>query len=137
MLPDSDDGRGLAIDGTQPDMTIAARLPEFDRRIADGLIAANDHADGLPRFLGVRITSIEPGLLRAELEVTPQLLTHFGFAHGGVLSALCDHVLGCVCYPHMKPGQWAATRALQDTYLRQSQDPARPSSAKNPTLLDS
>jgi uncharacterized protein (TIGR00369 family) len=26
-----------------------------------------------------------------------------------VLSAVCDHVLGCVCYPHMKRGQWAAT----------------------------
>lgn len=29
--------------------------------------------------------------------------------HGGVLSAFCDHMLGCVCYPAMKPGQWAAT----------------------------
>lgn len=48
-------------------------------------------------------------MLRAELEVAPSLLTHFGFLHGGVISALCDHVLGCVCYPHMKPGQWAAT----------------------------
>ena len=28
---------------------------------------------------------------------------------GGVLSAMCDHVLGCVCYPHMERGQWAAT----------------------------
>ena len=29
--------------------------------------------------------------------------------HGGVLSAFCDHMLGCVCYPAMKKGQWAAT----------------------------
>jgi uncharacterized protein (TIGR00369 family) len=29
--------------------------------------------------------------------------------HGGVLSAFCDHMLGCVCYPAMKRGQWAAT----------------------------
>ena len=37
--------------------------------------------------------------------------------HGGVLAALCDHVLGCVCYPHMKPGQWAATTEFKINYL--------------------
>jgi uncharacterized protein (TIGR00369 family) len=26
-----------------------------------------------------------------------------------VLSAFCDHLLGCVCYPAMAKGQWAAT----------------------------
>jgi uncharacterized protein (TIGR00369 family) len=29
--------------------------------------------------------------------------------HGGVLSAFSDHMLGSVCYPVMKKGQWAAT----------------------------
>ena len=48
-------------------------------------------------------------MLRAEMPVTDKLLTPIGNMHGGVLSALCDHVLGCVCYPHMKEGQWAAT----------------------------
>ena len=32
-----------------------------------------------------------------------------GNMHGGVLSAFCDHMLGCVCYPAMQKGQWAAT----------------------------
>lgn len=81
----------------------------FDPKIAAGFLAANEKLWGLPAFLGVRFTEFQPGLLRAELEVRDELLTPFENLHGGVLSALCDHVLGCVCYPHMKRGQWAAT----------------------------
>lgn len=36
-------------------------------------------------------------------------MTPFGNMHGGVISAVCDHVLGCVCYTHMPKGSWAAT----------------------------
>ena len=44
-----------------------------------------------------------------QFEVREDLLTPMGNMHGGVLSAFCDHMLGCVCYPAMKKGQWAAT----------------------------
>jgi uncharacterized protein (TIGR00369 family) len=81
----------------------------YDAKIADGFLRANEKLWGLPAFLGVRFTEFQPGILRAELEVRDELLTPFKNLHGGVLSALCDHVLGCVCYPHMKRGQWAAT----------------------------
>jgi 1,4-dihydroxy-2-naphthoyl-CoA hydrolase len=81
----------------------------YDPAIAAAFLATNEQPWGLPGFLGARFTEFEPGLLRAELEVKKELLTPFGNLHGGVLSALCDHVLGCVCYPHMKRGQWAAT----------------------------
>jgi uncharacterized protein (TIGR00369 family) len=81
----------------------------FDARIAEGFLKANERLTGLPAFLGVRFTEFQPGVLRAELEVRDELLTPFENLHGGVLSAVCDHVLGCVCYPHMKRGQWAAT----------------------------
>ena len=66
-------------------------------------------AGGLPEFLGIKIVDVGPGTMQARLEVRPELLTRIGNMHGGVLSALCDHVLGCVCYPVMKDGQWAAT----------------------------
>ena len=66
-------------------------------------------AGGLHDFLGFKITSSEPGVMTGELEVREELLTPFGNMHGGVLSAFCDHMLGCVCYPAMKQGQWAAT----------------------------
>jgi uncharacterized protein (TIGR00369 family) len=81
----------------------------FDPEIAEGFLEANEKLKGLPAFLGVRFTEFRPGVLRAELEVRDELLTPFKNLHGGVLSAVCDHVLGCVCYPHMKRGQWAAT----------------------------
>ncbi len=81
----------------------------YDAKIADGFLRANASATGLPAFLGIRFAAFEPGALRAELDVRDELLTPFKNLHGGVISALCDHVLGCVCYPHMQRGQWAAT----------------------------
>ena len=88
---------------------IARRMPDFQPEIVDGFIASSNRMTGLPEFLGIRVTNIEPGRLTAEMTVDPRLLTSFGNMHGGVHSALCDHVLGCVCYPHMEKGQWAAT----------------------------
>jgi len=38
--------------------------------------------------------------------------------HGGVLSAFCDHLLGCVCYPSMTKGQWAATTEFKINLTR-------------------
>ena len=43
-----------------------------------------------------------------EIDVRADLLTPFGNMHGGVMAALCDHVLGTVCYP-VGEGSWAAT----------------------------
>ena len=90
-------------------MPDARAVAAYDAKIADGFLRANASATGLPAFLGIRFTSFEPGVLRAELDVRDELLTPFKNMHGGVISALCDHVLGCVCYPHMQRGQWAAT----------------------------
>ena len=47
-------------------MTIVAKLPEFNHEIAQGFINASNSMKGLPEFLGVRITHIEPGKLTAE-----------------------------------------------------------------------
>lgn len=81
----------------------------YDAKIAASFLAANAQFKGLPEFLGLRLTGFEPGRLRAEMLVHDGLMTPFGNMHGGVISALCDHVLGCVCYPHMPRGSWAAT----------------------------
>lgn len=89
----------------------------FDPRIAEGMLRANEKLTGLPAFLGLRLVAFEPGRLRAEMAVREDLLTPFGSLHGGVLAALCDHLLGCVCYPHMKRGQWAATTEFKLNYL--------------------
>jgi acyl-coenzyme A thioesterase PaaI-like protein len=85
---------------------VDARLQEsFDAEIAATFIEANEKLAGLPAFLGVELVEFQPGRLRARLTVRPELLTPFGNMHGGVLAATCDHVLGCVCYPHMKRGR--------------------------------
>jgi uncharacterized protein (TIGR00369 family) len=89
----------------------------FDTSVAANFVKASSRLEGLPGFLGCSLTEFSPGRLRAELEVRPELLTPFGNMHGGVLAALCDHVLGCVCYPHMKQGQWAATTEFKLNYL--------------------
>lgn len=97
--------------------TSARLLSSFDRTVADGFVDASRELQGLPGYLGVVFADFQPGRLRAEMEVRPELLTPFGNMHGGVLAALCDHVLGCVCYPHMAKGQWAATTEFKVNYL--------------------
>jgi 1,4-dihydroxy-2-naphthoyl-CoA hydrolase len=89
----------------------------FDQRVADALIKANDALTGLPKFLDARIVKVTPGHLTATLEVRADLLTPFGSLHGGVMAGLVDHVLGCVLYPLMQRGQWAATTEFKVNYM--------------------
>ena len=69
----------------------------YDEQIAEAFLAMNAKLTGLPEFLGMHLTAFEPGRLTGELQVDEKLLTPIGNLHGGVISALCDHVLGCVC----------------------------------------
>jgi uncharacterized protein (TIGR00369 family) len=92
-------------------------MDRFDRQVADGLIAASREDVGLSRVLGMDLEHFDPGFLRAGLDVRPELLTPFGNLHGGTIAALVDHVLGCVMYPHMERGQWAATTEFKLNYL--------------------
>jgi uncharacterized protein (TIGR00369 family) len=77
---------------------------------------------GLPAYLQIKTTSVEPGRLTCELPVTEELLNPFGAAHGGVVSALIDHALGAVCYPVVPRGSWPATQEFKLNFLA----PARP-----------
>ncbi|HEY8515124.1 MAG TPA: PaaI family thioesterase [Candidatus Binatia bacterium] len=90
---------------------------QYDQRIADGMLRANDQVTGLPAYLGVRFVEFGPGRLLATMEVRDELLTPFGTLHGGVMAGLVDHVLGCVLYPLMQRGQWAATTEFKLNYL--------------------
>ncbi len=89
----------------------------FDEKVAESFMKASESGGGLPGYLGIKFVEFGPGTLRAEAEVRPELLTPFGNIHGGVMAAICDHVLGCVCYPVMKKGQWAATTEFKLNYL--------------------
>jgi len=94
----------------------------FDEKIAQGLIRANEALTGLPKFLDARIVEVTAGRLLCRVEVRKELLTPFGSLHGGVMAALCDHVLGCVLYPLMPRGSWAATTEFKLNYLAAVRD---------------
>jgi uncharacterized protein (TIGR00369 family) len=86
-----------------------ADFPLYSEKAARALEGAADLASGLAGFLGIEHVEVGPGLLHARVAVRDELLTPFGNLHGGVLAALCDHVLGTVCYPVIPRGAWAAT----------------------------
>jgi 1,4-dihydroxy-2-naphthoyl-CoA hydrolase len=90
-------------------MTEPASGIPFDETIARRFLGPVRGGGGLPEYLGFELTDAGPGYMSGRFAVREELLTPFGNMHGGVLSAFCDHLLGCVCYPAMKPGQWAAT----------------------------
>jgi uncharacterized protein (TIGR00369 family) len=89
----------------------------YDARVAEGLLAAHERDAGLTGWLGIRPLEVGPGTMKATLPVRPGLLTPFGNLHGGVLAALCDHVLGTVCYPVIPRGAWAATTEFKLNYM--------------------
>jgi 1,4-dihydroxy-2-naphthoyl-CoA hydrolase len=80
---------------------------QYDAKVAASMVDVE--LTGLPAYLGIRTLEMGPARMVAELEVRPELLNPFGTAHGGVVTALVDHVLGSVLYPVLERGQWAAT----------------------------
>ena len=82
---------------------------QFNEQIAQRFIGPATGQGGIVEFLGFEITAASPGKMEGQFVVRDELITHIGNMHGGVLSAFCDHMLGCVCYPAMQKGQWAAT----------------------------
>jgi 1,4-dihydroxy-2-naphthoyl-CoA hydrolase len=98
--------------------TDGSELEGFNQRIADAMVASEDQGGGLPKFLGIRLREMTAGRLVATMEVRPDLVTPMGAIHGGVMAGFVDHTLGCVLYPLMKPGQWAATTEFKLNYLR-------------------
>ena len=90
----------------------------FDQSIADALVKAHDAPGGLPGYLGIRFDALTAGRLVATMTVRDELVTPMGAVHGGVMAGFVDHTLGCVLYPLMKHGQWAATTEFKLNYLR-------------------
>ena len=101
---------------------MAQKFEHYDAKVAEAMIAANEKSGGLPGFLGARFVAFQPGRLQAEMPVRKDLLSPFGNLHGGVMAALVDHVLGCVLYPLMPRGAWAATTEFKLNYLAPVKD---------------
>jgi uncharacterized protein (TIGR00369 family) len=96
---------------------VQPEFPSYSEKVAKSLEGMVDLGGGLPGYLGLRHVEVGPGILRAEVDVRDDLKTPFGNLHGGVLAALCDHVLGTVCYPVIPRGAWAATTEFKLNYL--------------------
>jgi 1,4-dihydroxy-2-naphthoyl-CoA hydrolase len=96
---------------TKPD------FPLYSEKTAAGLQGSATAAGGLAGFLGIEHIVVGAGSLHARLAVRDDLLTPFRNLHGGVLAALCDHVLGTVLYPVIPRGAWAATTEFKINYL--------------------
>ena len=90
----------------------------FNEKVAERFKGPATGQGGIVEFLGFEITDAGPGTMEAKFDVRDELITGFGNMHGGVLSAFCDHLLGCVCYPAMKKGQWAATTEFKINLTR-------------------
>ena len=90
----------------------------FDPAIAEAMVKAHAAPGGLPGYLGIRFDSLTAGRLVATMTVRDELVTPMGAVHGGVMAGFVDHTLGCVLYPLMKRGQWAATTEFKLNYLR-------------------
>jgi uncharacterized protein (TIGR00369 family) len=84
------------------------KFENYNQKVMDAFLGATLQTT-ITDFLGIRFTDGGPGRLVGEMEVRPDLLTHIGNAHGGVVAVLIDHVLGSVMYPVMPRGWWAAT----------------------------
>ena len=61
------------------------------------------------KFLGLRITSIAPDKVTAELPVREELNNRFGIMHGGAIMALADNLGGTATTANLKPGQSTTT----------------------------
>jgi uncharacterized protein (TIGR00369 family) len=99
-------------------MTTPITPRQYRENVAQAMTTAEELLTGLPSYLGIRTVEVGPARMVAELEVRPELLNPFGSAHGGVMAALVDHVLGAVLYPVIDPGQWAATTEFKLNLVR-------------------
>lgn len=61
------------------------------------------------KFLGIKITSVAPERVTAELPVREDLNNRFGIMHGGAIMALADNLGGTATAANLKPGQSTTT----------------------------
>ena len=87
-------------------------FPDYDPSIAAAAAGYRDQT-GIGAFLGITTDDVGPGTMRCSVAVRDDLLNPFGLMHGGVVSALCDHMLGAVCFPVIPRGTWSATQEFK------------------------
>ena len=61
------------------------------------------------QFLGLKVTSITPERVTAELPAREDFNNRFGIMHGGAIMALADNLGGTATSANLKPGQSTTT----------------------------
>lgn len=64
---------------------------------------------GLPQFLGMRFTSVQPDRVVAELTVRPELCTEHNTIHGGGIMAYADTMGAIATMVNLREGQTTTT----------------------------
>ena len=88
----------------------------YSSRVAEALAKATVAAP-FPALLGLQLVEQGPGHVRCKLEIGDRHKSGIGLVHGGVLTAMVDHVLSIVVYPHVEIGKWVVTLDLAMNYL--------------------
>jgi len=70
------------------------------------------------RMLGLRITSVSPDRLEAELPVTAELANRNGMLHGGAIMALADNLGGTATFLNLGPDQGTTTIESKTNFFR-------------------
>jgi acyl-CoA thioesterase len=102
--------------------TLAEELrASYNPRVADALAAATRHAP-FPTLIGFEVVQQRPGFIACRVPLAEKHKNGIGLLHGGVLTALADHVLSVVVYPHVEVGKWVATLDLKMSYFAPVRD---------------
>jgi uncharacterized protein (TIGR00369 family) len=73
----------------------------------------------LPGYVGVVVTDVEQGVLRAELPIRRELFAPNGFLHAGSVVTLADTAAGYGCYAHLPAAALGfTTLELKANFLR-------------------
>ena len=79
--------------------------------------------DLFPALVGVEITSVAQGLLRAQLPLRDELFAPNGFVHAGAVVTLADTAAGYATVAHLPDGASGfTTLELKTNFLRAAQD---------------
>lgn len=61
------------------------------------------------KFLGIKLISVTPDRIEAELAVREEFKNRAGMMHGGAVMAYADNLGGTIAHANLRPGQRTAT----------------------------
>lgn len=74
-----------------------------------GVNEAANKQPAFAEFLGLKITSVSPERVTAELKAREEFNNRHGIMHGGAIMALADNLGGTATTANLKPGQTTTT----------------------------